>query len=230
MMTDPTSGGVVETEDRIVKVINSILNCLVSTTGRILEKEGVPHVSEVLETLLPVEDDAPTEYPNEVAAPDLGGQNELLPQPPSRSQESEGFSSPEPVSSATATTWSPVGVERTRDQSTPFTNPEDYDSEDSLDVRNDDELIRPPQFHIPMQQPISQYQRLLEGVVTLAERTTLPSNVEDISTTFRSLSLEDNPFGRLYDAPTSNDWEYKKKVGAAGELFVSGLEFYLLHY
>lgn len=230
MMTDPTSGTEAKTEDRTVKVINSILNCLVSTTGRILEKEGIPHVPEVPEALLPVEVDEPAANTTEAAAPGLGGQNELLPRTPNRSLENERSSSPESISSAPARTWSPVRVERTRDQPTPFTDPEDYDSENNLAAQNDDDSIRPPQFHIPLQQSISHYRRLLEGVVALAERTTLPSNVEDISTAFQGLSLEDDPFGRLYYAPTSNDWEHKKKVGAAGELFVSKPGLQLLHY
>jgi len=38
MMTDPTTGTQGKIEDGTVNVINSILNCLIPTTGRILEK------------------------------------------------------------------------------------------------------------------------------------------------------------------------------------------------
>jgi len=115
------------------------------------------------------------------------------------------------------------------DQPTPLTDPEDYDSEDSPGTPNDDDSILPPQFHIPAQESLSQYRRLLEGVVALARRTNLPHNSEDISTRFQGLSVGDDPFEGLYYAYASNDWEHRKKVGAAGELFVSKPGHRLLH-
>lgn len=230
MMTNPTSGIEAKAEDRTVRVINSILNCSVSTTGRILEKEGIPDVPEVPIALLPVEVAEPAENTTDAAAPNWRGQSELLPRTPYKSLGYGRSSSPESTSSAPATTWSPASVERTQDQHTPFTDPEDYDSENSLGAQIDNDLIRPPQFCIPVQQSISQYRSLLEGVIALAKRTTLPSNVNEISTAVQGLSLKDHPFGRAYYAPTSNDWEHRKKVGAAGELFVSRPGFNLLHY
>jgi hypothetical protein len=230
MMTDSTSLTGAKSMDCIVKMVSSILNCLVSTTGRILEKEGVPHVPGVLESLLPVEVDEPAENTTEAAASDLRGQSEPLPRTPNISPENRRSPSPESIYSTPATTWSPLRAERTRDQFTPFTEPEDYDSENSSGAQNNNDSTRPPQFHILVQQSMSQYRKLLEGVVALAMRTTLPSNVEDVSTEFRALSLEDDPFSGPYHAPDSHDWEHLKKVGAAGELFVSKPTFQQLYY
>jgi hypothetical protein len=53
MMTGPTTGTRGKIEDGAVNVVNSILNCLISTTGRILEKEGTPDVPGIAETLVP---------------------------------------------------------------------------------------------------------------------------------------------------------------------------------
>lgn len=121
-------------------------------------------------------------------------------------------------------------MERTQDPPTLFTDPGDYDRRNSLGVQNDDDLIRPPKFYILVQQSISRYRRLLAGAITLTKRKPLPRNVEDIFYRTSSLSLEDDPFGGPYYAPTSNDWEHKKKVSAAGELFVSKLGIQFLHY
>lgn len=229
MMTDPTTGTQGKIEDGTVNVINSILNCLISTTGRILEKEGIPKVPEVPETPVPImEVEEPAENTTMAVAPGLGGQGERLPRTPTRSQN-ERFSSPESIFSPPATPWSPAHMESAPDQSTPLTDPGDYDSEDSPGTPHDDGSIRPPQFHIPAQQSLSQYRRLLEGVVALARRTTLPHNIEDISTLFQGLSVGDDPFDGLYYAYASNDWEHRKRVGAAGELFVSNPGFRLLH-
>jgi len=239
MMTDPATGTQGKIEDSIVNVINSILNCLISTTGRILEKEGIPNVPEVPEipeapeapdTPFPIlEDEERAENTTVAAAPSLGDQGERLPQTPTRSPENEEFSSPEPVFSPPATPRSPAHMGSILDQPTPLTDPEDYDSEDSPGTPNDDDSILPPQFHIPAQESLSQYRRLLEGVVALARRTNLPHNSEDISTRFQGLSVGDDPFEGLYYAYASNDWEHRKKVGAAGELFVSKPGHRLLH-
>jgi hypothetical protein len=226
MMTDPATGTQGKIENGIVNVINSILNCLISTTGRILEKEGIPKVPEVPDTPVPIlEVEEPAENTAVAVASGLGG----LQQTPTRSEEDEGFSSPEPIFSPPATPWSPAHMKSAPDKPTPLTDPGDYDSEDSRGTPNDDGLIRPPLFHIPAQQSLSQYRRLLEGVVALARRTTLPDNVENISTQFQSLSVEDDPFEGLYYAYASNDWEHRKRVGAAGELFVGNPGLRLLH-
>jgi hypothetical protein len=230
MMTDPATGTQGKIEDGIVNVINSILNCLISITGRILEKEGIPNVPEVAETPIPnMEIEEPVESTTAAAAPSLEAQGESLPRTPTRSQENEGFSSPEPIFSPPATPWSPTHMESVSDQPTPLTDPEDYDIEDSPGTPNDDGSESPPQFHIPVQESLSQYRRLLDGVVALARRTTLPRNAEDISTRFQGLSVEDDPFEGLNYAYASNDWEHRKKVGAAGELFVSNPGSRLLH-
>jgi hypothetical protein len=229
MMTDPTTGTQGKIEDGTINVINSILNCLISTTGRILEKEGIPKVPGVPETPIPImEVEEPAENTTMAIAPGSGGQGERLPRTPARSPENERFSSPEPIFSPPATPWPPAHMESALDQPTPLTDPGVYDSEDSPGTPNDDDSIRPPQFHIPAQQSLSQYRRLLEGVVALARRTTLPDNVEDISTVFQGLSVGDDPFEGLYYAYASNDWEHRKRVGAAGELFVSNPGFRLL--
>jgi hypothetical protein len=76
---------------------------------------------------------------------------------------------------------------------------------------------------MPVQESPSYYRSLLEGVVALARRTTLPNLDENISTMFESLSVEDDPFDRQYQAYFSKDWGYRKRVGAAGELFVRSL-------
>jgi hypothetical protein len=226
MMTDPTTGTRGKIEDGTVNVINSILNCLISTTSRILEKEGIPEVPELVPI---VEVEEPAESTTMAVAPSLGGQGERLPRTPTRSQENERFSSPESTFSPPATPRSPAHIESVPDQPTPLTDPGDYDSEDSPGTPNNNDSILPPQFHIPAQQSLSQYRRLLEGVVALARRTTLPDNFEDISTVFRGLSVEDDPFEGLHYAYASNDWEHRKRVGAAGELFVSNPGFGLLH-
>lgn len=221
MMTDPTTGTPGKIEDGTVNVVNSILNCLISTTGRILEKEGIPDVPGIAETIVPIlELDELAESTTMAVAADLGGQGEILPQTPSRSQENERFPSPESAFSPRAIPGSQGGMESTPDRPTPLTDPEDYDSEDDPGIPNDGGSIPSPQFHIPEQQPPSQYRRLLEGVVTLARRTSLPNNFGDISTVFQGLLVGEDPFEGVYYAYTSYDWEYRKRVGAAGELFV----------
>jgi hypothetical protein len=116
------------------------------------------------------------------------------------------------------------------DHPTPLTDLGDYDSEDDPGTPNYDDSIPPPQFHIPEQQSPSQYRRLLERVVALARRTSLPNNFEDISTAFQGLLLGDDPFHGVLYAYTSRDWEHRKEVGAAGELFVSKPGFRLGHH
>ncbi len=224
MMTDPITGTQGKIEDGTVNVINSILNCLISTTRRILEKEGIPEVPEIV-PIVDVEELA--ESTTVAIPPGLGGQGENLPRTPTRLQENERFSSPDSTISPPATPQSPAHIESVPDQPTPLTDPGDYDSEDSPGTPNNTNSIRPPQFHITAQQQLLQYRRLLEGVVALARRTTLPGNVEDISTVFQGLSVEDDPFDGLHFAYASNDWEYRKRVGAAGELFVSNPIFRL---
>jgi len=226
MMTDPTTGTRGKIEDGTVNVVNSILNCLISTTGRILEKEGIPDVPGIAETLVTIlELDEPAEGTTMAVAADLGGQGELLPRTPSRSQENERFSSPESIFSPLATPGSQGGIESTPDHPTPLTDPEHYNSGDNPGTPNDGGSIPPPQFHIPKQQSPSQYRRLLERVVALARRTSLPNNFEDISTAFQGLLVGDDPFEGVYYAYTSHDWEHRKRVGVAGELFVSKLGF-----
>jgi hypothetical protein len=227
MMTDPTTGTQGKVEDGTVNVVNSILNCLISTTSRILEKEGIPDVPGTAETLVPIlELDEPAGSAALAVAGDLGGQGELLPRTPSRSQGNERFSSPESTFSPPATPGSRGGPEIVPDHRTSWTGPRDYDSEDDPGTPNYDELIPPPQFHIPEQQAPSQYRRLLEGVVALARRTSLPNNFEDISTAFQGLLVGDDPFEGIY---TTHDWEHRKRVGVAGELFVSKPGFRIGH-
>jgi len=113
MMTDPTTGTRGKIEDGTVNVVNSILNCLISTTGRILEKEGIPDVPGIAETLVPIlELDEPAESTTMAVAADLGGQGELLLRTPSRSQKNKRFSSPESTFSLPATPWSQGGHEK----------------------------------------------------------------------------------------------------------------------
>jgi hypothetical protein len=231
MMTDPTTGTPGKIENGTVNVVNSILNCLISTTGRILEKEGIPNVPGISETLVPIlELHEPAESTTMAIAADLGGQGELLPRTPSRSQENERFSSPESTFSPPATPGFQGGMESTPDHPTPLTDPGDYDSEDDRGTPNNSDSIPPPQFHIPEQQSSSQYRRLLERVVALARRTSLPNNVEDISTAFQGLLVGDDPFEGVHYSHTSHDWEHKKRVGAAGELFVSKPGFRIGHH
>jgi hypothetical protein len=231
MMTDPTTGTRGKVEDGTVNVVNSILNCLIPTTGRILEKEGIPDAPEIDETLVPIlELDEPAEGTTMAVAADLGGQDELLPRTPSRSQENERFSSPESTFSPPTTPGSQRGMESTPDHPTPLTDPGDYDSEDDPGTPSNGDSIPPPQFHILEQQSPSQYQRLLERVVTLARRTSLPNNSEDISTAFQGLLGRDDPFEGVYYAHTPHDWEYKKRIGVAGELFVSKPGFRIGHH
>lgn len=231
MMTDPTTGTQGKIEDGTVNVVNSILNCLISTTGRILEKEGISHVPGIAETLVPtLELDEPAERTAMAVAADLGDEGELLPRTPSRTQGNERFSSPESAFSPLATVGFQGGMEIGLDHPRPLTDPRDYDSEDDPGTPNYDDSIPPPQFHIPEQQSPSQYRRLLERVVALARRTSLPNNFEDISTAFQGLLLGDDPFHGVLYAYTSRDWEHRKEVGAAGELFVSKPGFRLGHH
>jgi hypothetical protein len=231
MMTDPTTGKQGKVEDGTVNVVNSILNCLISTTGKILEKEGIPDVPGIAETLTPLlEDDEQAEGTAMAVAADLGGQVELLPRTPSRSQGDERFSSPESTFSPPATPGSQGDMESAPDLPTPLTDPGDYDSEDDPGTLNYDNSVPPPQFRIPEQQSPSQYRRLLERVVALARRTSLPNNFEDISTALQGLLVGDNPFEGVYYAYTSHDWEHRKRVGVAGELFVSKPGFRIGHH
>jgi hypothetical protein len=101
MMTDPTTGTQGRIEDGTVNVINSILNCLIPTTGRILEKEGIPKVPETPVPIFEVEE--PAGNTTVAVRPSLGGQSERLPRTPTRSQENDRFSSPEPIFSPLAT-------------------------------------------------------------------------------------------------------------------------------
>lgn len=222
MMTDPTTGTQGKIEDGTVNVINSILNCLTSTTGRILEKEGIPEVPGFAEALVPIVDVEDTaENTTAAVVPDSESQADRLSRTPSRGHERERFSSPESTNSPPATPMSPAGRQREPDYPTPLTDPGDYDSEDDSGTPDEDESVRPPRFHIPEQQSLVQYRRLLERVVALARRTSLPNNVEDISTFFQGLSVGDDPFEGVSYVSASNSWEHRRKVGAAGELFVS---------
>jgi hypothetical protein len=230
MMTDPTTGMQGKVEDGTVNVVNSILNCLISTTGRILEKEGIPDVPGIPETLVPILGlDEPAGSAALAVAGDVGGLRELLPRTPSRSQGNERFSSPESTFYPPATPGSQWGMEIAPDHPMPLTDPGDYDSEDDPGTPNYDELIPPPQLHIPEQQARSEYRRFLEGIVALARRTSLPNNFGDISTAFQGLLVGDDPFEGVYYAYTSHDWEHRKRVGVAGELFVSKPEFRIGH-
>ena len=231
MMTDPTTGTQGKIEDGTVNVVNSILNCLIVTTARILEKEGIPEVPGIVETVVPIlELDEPAESTTMAVAADLGGQGELLPRTPSRSQEVERFFSPDSTVSPPATPGSQGVMESAPDHPTPLTEPGDYDSEDDPGTPNDGDSIPPPQFHIPEQQSTSQLRRLLEGVVALARITSLPNNFEDISTAFQGLFVGDDPFEGVHYAYTSHDWEHRKRVGVAGELFVSRPRFRIGHH
>jgi hypothetical protein len=231
MMTDPTTGTQGKIEDGTVNVVNSILNCLISTTGRILEKEGIPDVPVIAETLVPIlELDEPAESTAMAVAADLVGQGELLPRTPSRSQGNGRSSSPESTCSPRATPGSQGGMEIAPDHPTPLTDPRDYDSEDEPGTPNYDDSIPPPQFHLSEYQSPSTYRRLLERVVALARRTSLPNNFDDISTAFQGLLVGVDPFEGVYYAYTSHDWEYRKRVGVAGELFVSKPGFRIGHH
>ena len=223
MMTDPTTGTQGKIEDGTVNVINSILNCLGSTTGRILEKEGIPDIldiAEILDTIL--EADEPAEQGATMAlAADLGRQSEVLPRTPSRSQREERLPSPESTVSPPETPGSQGDTESTPGHPTPLTDPEDYNNGDDPDAPSVRSSIPPPHFHIPEQQAPSQYRRLLERVVALGRRTSLPNNFRDISTAFQGLSVGDDPFEGVHYVYNSHDWEHRKEVGVAGELFVS---------
>lgn len=222
-MTDPTTGTQGKIEDGTVNVINSILNCLGSTTGRILEKEGIPDIldiAEILDTIL--EADEPAEQGATMAlAADLGRQSEVLPRTPSRSQREERLPSPESTVSPPETPGSQGDTESTPGHPTPLTDPEDYNNGDDPDAPSVRSSIPPPHFHIPEQQAPSQYRRLLERVVALGRRTSLPNNFRDISTAFQGLSVGDDPFEGVHYVYNSHDWEHRKEVGVAGELFVS---------
>ena len=52
IMTEPRTGTQGNIEDGTVNVVNSILTCLISTTGKILEKEEIPDVPGIAETLV----------------------------------------------------------------------------------------------------------------------------------------------------------------------------------
>lgn len=226
LMTDPTTGTRHKIEDGTVNVINSILNCFISTTGRILEKEGIPDIPGIAETVVPsMERDEPAESTTMAVVPDLGRPDELLPLTPSRSQENERNSSPETVFSPPATPWSQGGMDSVPDHPTPLTDYDTGDSEDDSATLNDGDWIPPPRFRIPDQPSQSQYRQLLEKVVALGKIISLPNIVEDISATFQRLSVGDDPFEGVYYPHSSNDWEYRKRVGVAGELFVSKLGF-----
>ena len=231
MMADPTTGTPGKIEDGTINVVNSILNCLISTTRRILEKEGIPDVPEIPEILVPIlEPDEPADSIIMATTSDFEGQGGLSPRTPSRLQENERLSSPESTFSPPALPRLQRGVKGTPNHPTPLTDPRDYNSEENTGTTIDDDLVPlvpPPQFRIPQQQSPSQYQRLLERVVALARRTSLPDNLEDISTTLQGLSIGDDPFEGAYYANTSHDWEHRKRVGAAGELFVSKSGLYI---
>ena len=230
MMTDPSTGTEEEIENGMVNVINSILNCLISTTGRILDKEGVPEVPGVVETLVPVvEVEETVENTTMAVVPDTGRQGDHSSQTPDRSQRNERSSSPESTVSRPATPRTPVGMESAPDYPTPLTDPGDYDSEDESGTPNNEDSIPPPQFHIPEQHSLAQYRKLLERVVALAGRTSLPNNFADISTIFQGFSVGDDPFEGVDYNNSSHSWEHRKRVGAAGELFVSRLGFRFLH-
>lgn len=240
MMTDPATGTCGKIEDGTVNVINSILNCLISTTGKILEKEGIPDVSGIAETPVPIlELDEPAGSTTMAVAVDLRGQGELSPRTPSISQANKRFFSPRP-------TFSPGpqgGMESTPDPTMTPIDPGDYDTEDDPGTSNDgdydteDDPGTPndggsdlPEFNIPEQESTSPYRRLLEGVVVLARRTSLPNNFGDISTALQALLIGNNPFEGEYQANTSHGWEHRKRVGAAGELFVSKPGFQIGHH
>ncbi|KAH7378152.1 hypothetical protein BKA64DRAFT_585931 [Cadophora sp. MPI-SDFR-AT-0126] len=220
MMTDPTTGIQGKIEDGAVNVINSILNCLISTTGRILEKEGIPDLPEIADYPVINLDLEPAAGTGMAVPADSGPRSELLPLTPSRAQGSGRLASQGSTFSTPATPRSQGGVESTPGHPTPVTDPEDYDSGDDPGTPNVGDSIPPPQFRVPEQQLELQYRRLLERVVALARRTSLPNNFDDLSNAFQSLSVGDDPFEGVYYAYDSHDWEHRKRIGAAGELFV----------
>lgn len=204
MMTDPATGMQGKIEDGTVNVINSILNCPTSTTGRILEKEGIPDIPDIAEipvTILEV--DEPAEGAIMGSAAELDRSDGLSPRTPSRSPWIERLSS-------IVSTFTPPATPASRGGT-------DSSPGRPLNIGG---LTPPPRFRLPGQQSQSQYQRLLEKVVALARRTSLPNNFRDISTAFQSLSVGNEPFEGVHYTYNSQDWEHRKEVGVAGELFV----------
>lgn len=221
MMTDPTTGLQSKIEDGIVNVINSILNCLNSTTGRILEKEGIPDLTGITEIPIPVlELDVPVQTPTTVVTANLRRHSGFSAPAPTRFQNNVTNPLPGSTSSPLAVLQSPRGMESIPSHSKRFADHEDYDSEDTLDYTDGATSVPAPQSHITEQQTPSLYRRLLEGVVVLARRTSLPNGFEDISTEFQRLSVAADPFEGVHYPNVSYDWEHRKRVGVAGELFV----------
>ena len=224
MMTDPSTGTQSKIEDGTVNVINSILNCPASTTSRILEKEGIPDIDEIAETSVTIlEADEPAEQgATSPVAADLGRQREvILSRTPSQAQREERLPSLESTGSPPETPGSQGDTENTPGHPTPLTDPEDYNNGDASNAPNLRGSIPPPHFHIPEQQGPSQYRQLLERVVAFGRRTSLPNNFRDISTALQSLSVGEDPFDGVLYVYNSREWEHRKEIGAAGELFVS---------
>lgn len=209
MMTDPAAGTTGKIEDAAINVVNSVLDCLVSAVPAILQGEGVVEV-DVPDLS---QEDAQMWAPE---PPRSERPTAVLPLTPFRERNHSSHLPPRMALSDAETPESLSSPGEILDYPTPLTDPEDYDDEAGASIPVD--LGRRPAFGVSVRE--LQYQKLLERVVTLARRMTLPEfGSLNMSGMLEGLSIQDDVFGGL-GTFYSSEWERHRKVGAAGELVV----------
>lgn len=207
MMTPPGSAEVSSNsaDDAAVNVVTVILNCDVSTTPSLLKVKSVPEITEVDEEPLPT----------------LEPQGTSPPATPTRRRHAPGLLPESPDAPSEAVTPEPFSSPDNGDARyvTPLTDPGDYESDGSGAVPwPSDELSVARQGALR-----EEYKRLLESAVVMAERMARGDYSTDISGAFDGLSLDDDDVftGTFSRHHLTNDGDRHRKIGAAGELFVS---------
>ncbi len=209
LMTQPGTNATNKIEEAAINVVNSILNCRVSAISAILTKEGVPEIN------IPDLSEEGTAWAEQSRRSE-GLMAALLATPTRRNHSSE--SPPQTNVSDRSTPELLSSPDESSAYPTPLTDPEDYfDEEPGARTPVDS---RPPIIGLAARP--SQYQTLLEKVVSLASSMTLPEfGSSDMSAAFEGLSIQDDVFTGSAMVNFSSEWERRRKIGAAGELFVS---------
>ena len=200
MMTPP-GGPEVATSPMDEALVGVILSCSVSAVGKILERKGVPEITEIQEVPVPVPDvDAEPTTP-------LHQQN----------QPAVSWRSPSCTPSP-ATSWpsTPSPASEDANYATPPTDPCVYDSD------CDHVATPPPIFQLPTPRA-AKYQEILATVVSHARKIARRDyGPPGLASAFSGLSTQDDevfscPSARVELASSSDQGV---KISAAGELFV----------
>jgi hypothetical protein len=109
---------------------------------------------------------------------------------------------------------------------TPFTNVDDYRVPSSRSTLTG----HSQRFSSVLPAEDLRYARLLDKVVSIARSTTFPEfGSSNMSVTFNGLPEGGDVFDEAKTSYGSNDWEHRRMIGAAGELFVSSATLILTY-